>query len=55
MRGQGRRLKLAVPSSNLSKSYGRLNLSEAAACDGILYRVGPKDDNTNPGPGTLPI
>ena len=30
-------------------------VSEAAACDGILYRVGPEDDNTNPGPGILPI
>ena len=30
-------------------------VSEAAACDGILYRVGPEDDNTNPRPGILPI
>ena len=30
-------------------------VSQAAACDGILYRVGPEDDNTNPGPGILPI
>ena len=30
-------------------------VSQAAVCDGILYRVGPEDDNTNPGPGILPI
>ena len=30
-------------------------VSQAAACDRILYRVGPEDDNTNPGPGILPI
>ena len=30
-------------------------VSQAAACDGILYQVGPEDDDTNPGPGVLPI
>ena len=30
-------------------------VSQAAACDGILYRVGPENDNSNPGPGVLPI
>ena len=30
-------------------------VSQAAACDGISYQVGPEDDNTNPGPGVLPI
>ena len=30
-------------------------VSEAAASDGILYRVGLENDNTNPGPGILPI
>ena len=36
----------------ISKSHV---LSQAAACDGILYRVGPENDNSNPGPGVLPI
>ena len=30
-------------------------VSQAAACDGMLYPVGLEDDNTNPGPGILPI
>ena len=37
------------------KNMWKMEMSEAAACDGILYRVGPEDDNTNPGPGILPI
>ena len=36
-------------------SFSAISLSQAAACDGILYQVGPEDDNTNPGPGVLPI
>ena len=41
---------------NVLKHFKNIpHLSQAAACDRILYRVGPEDDNTNPGPGILPI
>ena len=30
-------------------------VSQAAACDGTLYQVGPDNDGSNPGPGVLPI
>ena len=30
-------------------------LSQAAACDGLLYQVTPEDDFNIPGPGVLPI
>ena len=40
---------------SLARIPHRYKVSQAAACDGILYQVGPEDDNTNPGPGVLPI
>ena len=30
-------------------------VSQAAACDGLFYQIMPDNDNTNPGPGVLPI
>ena len=30
-------------------------LSQAAACDGMLYQVGSEDGRSNPGPGIQPI
>ena len=30
-------------------------VSQAATCGGMLYQIGPEDDNRNPGPGILPI
>ena len=30
-------------------------VSEAAACDGLLYQITPEDDSNVPGPGVLPI
>ena len=30
-------------------------VSQAAACDGLLYQVTPEDDLNIPGPGVLPI
>ena len=32
-----------------------IHLSEAAACDGLLYQITPEDDSNAPGPGVLPI
>ena len=30
-------------------------VSQATACDGLLYQVTPEDDINLPGPGVLPI
>ena len=32
-----------------------LELSQAAACDGLLYQVMPENFQTNPAPGVLPL
>ena len=32
-----------------------LGVSQATACDGLLYQVTPEDDLNIPGPGVLPI
>ena len=34
---------------------GGVYLSQAAACDGILYQIMPQNCQINPGPGVLPI
>ena len=30
-------------------------VSQAAACDGMYYQIVPENDQSNPGPGVLPI
>ena len=38
-----------------TSKYSRNKLSQATACDGLVYQVTPEDDLNNPGPGILPI